>query len=128
MILVSAGIIRDEMGKILICQRGGGGSCAFLWEFPGGKQEPGETAADCLVRECMEELGVKIKVLGLLEEGSYQYPGVKIAFSFFEAKILSGMPRKIVHQDILWVKPAELLKYPFCPADKEIVARLAQNQ
>ena len=60
MILVSAAIIRNTAGEILICQRGAGGSCAFLWEFPGGKQEAGEKAADCLVRECREELGIEI--------------------------------------------------------------------
>ena len=63
MILVSAAIIRNTAGEILICQRGAGGSCAFLWEFPGGKQEAGETAADCLVRECREELGDRKSVV-----------------------------------------------------------------
>ena len=70
MILVSAAIIRNTAGEILICQRGAGGSCAFLWEFPGGKQEAGETAADCLVRECREELGIEIDIVALLEQTS----------------------------------------------------------
>ena len=118
MILVSAAIIRNTAGEILICQRGAGGSCAFLWEFPGGKQEAGETAADCLVRECREEL----------EQTSYIYPDNKIGLSFFAAKITGGVPQKSVHQKILWVRPAELLQYQFCPADTEIVSRLAQGE
>lgn len=83
MILVSAAIIRNTAGEILICQRGAGGSCAFLWEFPGGKQEAGETAADCLVRECREELGIEIDIVALLEQTSYTYPDNKIGLSFF---------------------------------------------
>lgn len=86
MILVSAAIIRNTAGEILICQRGAGGSCAFLWEFPGGKQEAGETAADCLVRECREELGIEIDIVALLEQTSYTYPDNKIGLSFFAAK------------------------------------------
>lgn len=127
MILVSAAIIRNTAGEILICQRGAGGSCAFLWEFPGGKQEADETAAECLVRECREELGVEIEIVALLEKSSYEYPDNKIAFTFFEAKINSGVPCKSVHQEILWVRPAALLQYQFCPADTEIVGRLAQE-
>ena len=83
MILVSAAIIRNTAGEILICQRGAGGSCAFLWEFPGGKQEAGETAADCLVRECREELGIEIDIVALIEQTSYTYPDNKIGLSFF---------------------------------------------
>lgn len=128
MILVSAGILRNAAGEILICQRGAGGNCAFLWEFPGGKQEAGETAAACLVRECREELGVEIEVLELLEQSSYDYPDNKIAFSFFAAQIISGTPQKSVHQQILWVSPCDLGNYEFCPADREIVAKLASGK
>ena len=100
----------------------------LLWEFPGGKQEAGETAADCLVRECREELGIEIDIVALLEQTSYTYPDNKIGLSFFAAKITGGVPQKSVHQKILWVRPAELLQYQFCPADTEIVSRLAQGE
>ena len=96
MILVSAAIIRNTAGEILICQRGAGGSCAFLWEFPGGKQEAGETAADCLVRECREELGIEIDIVALLEQTSYTYPDNKIGLSFFAAKITGGVPQNFM--------------------------------
>ena len=95
---------------------------------PGGKQEAGEKAADCLVRECREELGIEIDIVALLEQTSYTYPDNKIGLSFFAAKITGGVPQKSVHQKILWVRPAELLQYQFCPADTEIVSRLAQGE
>ena len=94
MILVSAAIIRNTAGEILICQRGAGGSCAFLWEFPGGKQEAGETAADCLVRECREELGIEIDIVALLEQTSYTYPDNKIGLSFFAAHLKTPCKRE----------------------------------
>lgn len=125
MILVSAAIIRNTTGEILICRRGAGGSCAFLWEFPGGKQEVGETAAECLVRECREELGVEIEVAGLAEQAGYTYPENEVTVTFFEARINSGVPQKRVHQEILWVQPSALPQYDFCPADTEIISRLA---
>ena len=58
----------------------------ILWEFPGGKQEAGETAADCLVRECREELGIEIDIVALLEQTSYTYPDNKIGLSFLPPK------------------------------------------
>ena len=85
-------------------------------------------AADCLVRECREELGIEIDIVALLEQTSYTYPDNKIGLSFFAAKITGGVPQKSVHQEILWVRPAELLQYQFCPADTEIVSRLAQGE
>ena len=123
---VAAAIIQKD-GKILSCQRGYG-EFKDGWEFPGGKQEAGETAADCLVRECWEELGIEIDIVALLEQTSYTYPDNKIGLSFFAAKITGGVPQKSVHQKILWVRPAELLQYQFCPADTEIVSRLAQGE
>ena len=101
MIFVSAAIIRNTAGEILICQRGAGGSCAFLWEFPGGKQEAGETAADCLVRECREELGIEIDIVALLEQTSYIYPDNKIGLSFFAAKITGGVPKKRTSENFM---------------------------
>ena len=123
--VVAAVIFKD--GKVFATQRGHG-DFKDGWEFPGGKQEAGETAADCLVRECREELGIEIDIVALLEQTSYTYPDNKIGLSFFAAKITGGVPQKSVHQKILWVRPAELLQYQFCPADTEIVSRLAQGE
>lgn len=126
MITVTAGIIRQH-GTILICQRGAGGNCAFLWEFPGGKLEPGETMEECLIRECKEELDVQIIVQGIFSETTYRYPDREIAFTFFNAAIVSGDITLTVHQQICWVSPDELKGYEFCPADVEVVKLLCSD-
>jgi|LSQX01.2.fsa_nt_gb 8-oxo-dGTP diphosphatase len=123
MIKVVAAIIRNQ-NKILICRRAEEGDCADLWEFPGGKLEPGETMERCLIRECEEELGIRIKVIDLFAETKYQYPEHEIAFSFFNAEIREGTVSAIVHQELRWVTPDEMERYEFCPADIEIVKKL----
>lgn len=80
---VAAAIIRKD-NKILICQRGAGGSTAFLWEFPGGKLEPGETLEECLVRECKEELEIDIKVGKVFSETEYEYRTEKLLLPFLK--------------------------------------------
>jgi len=124
MIHVSAAIIQNESGEILICQRGLGGDCAFLWEFPGGKQETGETAEECLIRECREELDVDIGLKGIFEETIFSYPTRNIAFTFFHATILKGELKADVHNDVKWVKTSQLTEYAFCPADQAIIEKL----
>ena len=124
---VAAGVIWQN-GKILICRRGAGGSCAFLWEFPGGKREPGETPRECLVRECREELEVEVLAGDVLAETVYRYPDITVSLTFFEAKITGGEPNPRVHTEIRWVPPEQLTRYAFCPADADIVGRLASGE
>lgn len=114
-------------GKVLICRRGAGGNCAFLWEFPGGKLEPGESKEECLIRECEEELGIRIVVGNIFAETTYQYPNQEIAFTFFYAEIAEGELTPKVHQQVRWVAPNELPQYDFCPADIEIAKLLVQK-
>lgn len=121
--MVTAAVIQEN-GKILICQRGAGGNCAFLWEFPGGKLEPCESKEECLIRECEEELGIRITVGSVFAETTYQYPDRKIAFTFFNAQIVAGEIVPKVHHQVRWVTSAELSKYEFCPADIEIIEML----
>lgn len=128
MIHVSAAIIKNETGEILICQRGKGGICEYLWEFPGGKLEPGETSEECLIRECREELGIEIKIQELFAQTTHAYPEITIAFSFFLAKLMKGEPRAEVHESIQWVLPEELELHEFCPADIVIIEKLIENQ
>lgn len=123
MIHVVAGII-NKNGKILICQRGEGGVCANLWEFPGGKLEAGETVKECLIRECKEELDVEIEIKGLFTESTYKYPKIEIYFTFFSGEIIRGKPKRKVHKDIRWIVAKELKKYKFCPANKEVIKKL----
>ncbi len=125
---VAAAIIRGTSGEILICRRGGEGNCAGLWEFPGGKRERGESMAECLARECREELGTEIAVGKLFADTVYSYPDRTIHFNFFEAKILSGQPRMNVHRDMRWVSARELSNYDFCPADAKIVLALGEGK
>lgn len=122
---VCAAVIRNARGELLICRRGPGGSCAHLWEFPGGKQEPGETLEQCLVRECREELGVEIRVTGLYWETVHEYPERRIALYFYNAEITGGVPKRIVHEEIRWAHPKTLPDFPFCPADLEMIGRMA---
>lgn len=123
MIQVAAAIIRRN-NKILICRRGEGGPCAFLWEFPGGKREEQESLGQCLIRECLEELGIEIAVKDVFAETTYQYPDREIDFTFFNAELVSGEIELEVHQEYKWVEPSELANYEFCPADVAIVQRL----
>ena len=124
---VSAAIIKNSENEILICQRGPGGSCEFLWEFPGGKIEQGESPEECLVRECREELEIDIEVLDLFEEKKYSYPEQDIEFMFFTASLKKGAPVPSVHKTIKWVWPDRLGEYEFCPADISVVEKLVKG-
>jgi len=126
MTMVTAAIIRKR-GEILICQRDASGDCAFLWEFPGGKLEEGETLENCLIRECKEELEIDIVVKDVFAKTTYQYPDREIVFTFFDAELISDKIKLNVHEDYKWVLPRELNNYNFCPADVEIVNSLVRE-
>lgn len=120
---VSAGIIRDRLGRVLICRRKEG-SNAHLWEVPGGKREPGEDAAACLIRECREELGVELETGDVLARYVQAGPERVLSFTFLNARIIRGKPVLRVHEAMEWVFPADLKYYPFCEADAAILGRL----
>ncbi len=126
MIEVTAAIIRNEKNELLICQRGPGGSCAHLWEFPGGKREPDETLEACLKRECLEELNIEIEVDRFFNETVYAYPDKEVHLFFYLAHIIKGEPELTVHADMTWARPERLCEYPFCPADISILERLVK--
>ncbi len=117
---VSAGIIRRGDGRILICQRGEGRKNAHLWEFPGGKREAGESAADCLKRELMEELALPVTDIAPLCENEAQ----GIHFTFLTART-DAAPVPTEHEDVRFVRPQEMAAYPFCPADVPVARKLA---
>lgn len=125
MIKVAAAIIEND-GKIFVCKRGAGGVCAFLWEFPGGKLEAGEAPQEALCRECREELEIEIEPEGLFAEFPFAYPDREIYFYFIKAKIKSGEMKLNVHTAVKWVLPEEMKPEEFCPADKDIIARLKE--
>ena len=126
MIEVAAGIIH-RADKLLICQRGADGDCANLWEFPGGKREVGESFAQCLERECREELGIRVCAVRPVAETVYIYPERTVHLSFWEAQWLEGTLEKRVHAQMVWVAPGELGNYAFCPADRDIVLQLQKG-
>lgn len=123
MIDVTAAVI-CQGERVLICQRPKGKSFELLWEFPGGKIEPDESAEECIVRECREELGIAIKVKDKLTEVLYEYPGGTIRLHFFKAEILSGRVVRNEHAAMAWVTAEELTRYTFCPADETMLSRI----
>lgn len=116
MIKVVAAIIEKD-GEFLLCKRGPGGNCPFLWEFPGGKIEPGESPFDAIKREIREELSAEIEPFEVFEEYSYSYPDREIYFYFIRAKLLSDEILPTFHVDTKWIKPHDKAIFELCPAD-----------
>ena len=117
----------ERGGKLLICRRPAHKARALLWEFAGGKVEDSETKEQALVRECREELGVTIAVGDIYAEVTHSYPDLTIRLTLFRAAIASGEPRAIEHAELRWAAPGELPAFDFCPADHDIVRRIAQQ-
>ena len=110
--------------RFLACQRPAHKARGLLWEFVGGKVEPGETKEEALIRECREELGITIRVGEKRMELVHQYPDLTVRLSLFDATIPEGEPRKLEHNDIRWITLEEIGSLEFCPADQEIIERL----
>jgi mutator protein MutT len=120
---VSAALI-FRAGKLLITQRHAESHLGGLWEFPGGKLEPGETFEQCLVREIREELGVEISVGKLFEEVSHDYPEKSVRLKFFICKILSGEPQPLDCAAVKWIEKSGLEAHEFPAADARLLAKL----
>ncbi len=113
---VTAAVIRRN-GRVLIAQRAKDDELPLMWEFPGGKLEPGETLEQCIVREMEEELGVTIRVTGVLTTTDYRFADRHIHFTVYNAELAQGEPVLKVHNDLRWVEPAQLKEYDFMPPD-----------
>ena len=120
---VVAALIWDG-DKFLICQRPAHKARGLLWEFAGGKVEPGETKEAAIIRECREELAVTISVGSVFMEVDHEYPDLKVHLTLFHAAILEGPPQMLEHNDIRWITRSEIPQYTFCPADETILAQL----
>ena len=120
---VVAALIWDN-DKFLICQRPAHKARALLWEFVGGKVEPGETKEQALIRECQEELAITLSVGDVFMDVVHEYSDITVHLTLFNATIAEGVPQKLEHNDINWITPAEIRHYDFCPADEEILKRL----
>ena len=115
-----------EDNRFLACQRPAYKARGLLWEFVGGKVEPGETREQALIRECQEELAVTVAVQDVFMEVDHVYPDLTVHLTLFNASIAEGIPQKIEHNDLRWITVEEIDQYEFCPADEEILRRLKE--
>lgn len=120
---VAAGLV-FRRGQLLITQRPAGGHLAGLWEFPGGKREPGETFEQCLQRELREELGVEVDVIELVEAINHDYPGRRVHLRFFRCAWRQHEPRALGCPAFRWVAPHQLGEHEFPAADRQLLERL----
>lgn len=120
---VVAALILDK-NKFMICQRPANKARGLLWEFVGGKVEPGETKKQALIRECQEELAITLNVGEIFMDVTHEYPDLTVHLTLFHATIREGIPLKLEHNDIRWITVDEIDQYEFCPADVEILRRI----
>lgn len=123
---VVAGVIVDARGRILLTRRTEGRDMAGLWEFPGGKREPGESSTDALIRELREELGIEAEVGEILIEVPQRYPDKRLRLEVRAIPRWKGAPRGREGQALTWVAPDRLTRYSMPPADLPVVAVLRQ--
>ena len=122
---VVAALIWDN-DRFLACQRPANKARALLWEFVGGKVEPGESWEDALIRECKEELSVTVKPLDVFMEVVHEYPDLTVHLILYNAIITDGQIRLLEHNDAKWITSHQIPQYAFCPADKEILERIME--
>ena len=115
-----------EQDRFMICQRPAHKARGLLWEFVGGKTEPGETSEEALIRECREELAVRVVPEDIFMEVIHEYPDITVQLKLYNAVIAEGIPQKLEHNDIRWITVEQIDQYPFCPADVEILQRLKE--
>ncbi|MCA1406207.1 8-oxo-dGTP diphosphatase MutT [Ensifer sp. IC3342] len=122
-VLVAACALVDSDGRILLAQRPQGKSLAGLWEFPGGKVEPGETPEATLIRELEEELGIRTKVacLAPLTFASHSYDDFHLLMPLYVCRRYEGFAEGREGQPIKWVRPKALRDYPMPPADEPLI-------
>lgn len=125
---VTAGMIWNEAGELLIAQRPLEGLLGGLWEFPGGKVEPGETLPECLKRELREELGIEVEVGELFTVVQHGFTHFKITLHAFTCRYVSGEPQKLGVNDWAWVKPQDLAHYSFGKADRQVIRAMDERK
>jgi 8-oxo-dGTP diphosphatase len=125
-VLVVACALTDADGRVLIAQRPAGRSMAGLWEFPGGKVEPGETPERTLIRELNEELDITVKeeCLAPLSFASHAYPDFHLLMPLYVCRRWEGIVRAQEGQQLAWVRPNRLRDYPMPPADLPLISHL----
>ena len=131
LIQVAAAIIWNEKSEILVCQRPAGKNLPLKWEFPGGKIEESETFKDTCIRECLEELDLKIIIDNEYIDVTHNYEAFSVHIKFFNAHIdknyKNTSPKKLEHNEILWTNIYELEKLDFCPADSDVIKKIVAD-
>ena len=123
---VVAALIRQG-NRFLICQRPEYKARGLLWEFVGGKVEPGETKEQALARECREELEIDIRVAETYMQVVHTYPDLTVELTLFRAEIVRGVPQLLEQEAMAWITAEAIDRYDFCPADEEILERLRRE-
>lgn len=123
--VVAALIYEGE--RFMICQRPAHKARGLLWEFVGGKIEPGETGEEALRRECMEELAVEVSVGEVYMELVHEYSDLTVHLTLYCAAIVSGTPQLLEHNELRYILPSEIPDFDFCPADEEILKKLRKE-
>lgn len=123
---VVAALIWDG-DRFLACQRPANKARGLLWEFVGGKVEPGETREQALIRECREELAITVRVDDIFMEVTHEYPDLTVHLTLFHAAIADGTPQMLEHNDLRWVTIEEMDELAFCPADEVILDELRRR-
>ncbi len=124
---VAAGLVFHR-GRLLLSQRRAGDHLGGLWEFPGGKIEPGESAAACLQRELREELAIEVEVNDRVAIVEHAYPERHVRLHFYRCRLRAGQPRAVGCQAFAWVTAEELTRYDFPAADAGLIVRLVRER
>lgn len=112
--------------KFMICQRPASKARGLLWEFVGGKVEPGETKEQALIRECREELAITVAPADVFTKVVHEYPDITIHLTLFNCTIAEGVPQLLEHNNLRWITVEEIDNFHFCPADTEILDKLKE--
>jgi len=128
MLLVAACALVDPDRRVLIAQRPAGKSMAGLWEFPGGKVEPGERPEETVIRELAEELGITVdeQCLAPLTFASHAYPEFHVLMPLYMCRRWEGIVASREGQRLAWVKPRELRQFPMPDADEPLIPHLIE--
>lgn len=123
---VVAALIRRQ-DRFLICQRPPHKARGLLWEFVGGKVEPGESLEAALIRECREELDITLEVQEVFTQVVHEYPDISIRLTLFNCRLPEGEPHLLEHIALAWITPDQISDYDFCPADREILKTIKER-
>ncbi len=125
--IIGVAVIGDDQGNVLIDRRPQNGLLGGLWEFPGGKVEPGETTEACIQREIREELGIEIEVGDRLIVVDHAYSHFRVTLNVHHCRHISGEPQPIECDEVRWVSLSELEQYPFPKANIQIIEALRRT-